>query len=323
MEGAQIIDFNWRYIYVYEALLKYSRFTREELIGYTVMERYPGIEKTDLFKTFRNACTSALLCTWKMNFFFPDNSMGWYELSFQPIPDGIFILSVDITERKRGDEKIKKLNADIALREKRFRSIIESSSDIISLTDKNFTTFYRSPSTERITGWTHQEREGKEATGLLHKDDMPAFTNKLQLCLNRPGEPIPVSFRSLHKNGYYVWLEGTITNLLDDESLGAIITNLQDVSLRKTSEEKLVLSERTYRTIASSIPGTVICLLDADYRYLLIEGDMLEKLGYAKEKLLGKTIKEALPPDRYNQVLPNFERVFAGETFAIEDSGQK
>jgi HD-GYP domain-containing protein (c-di-GMP phosphodiesterase class II) len=34
-------------------------------------------------------------------FVYPDGSIGWFELSLQPVPEGVFILSIDMTERKR------------------------------------------------------------------------------------------------------------------------------------------------------------------------------------------------------------------------------
>ena len=47
---------------------------------------------------------------------FPDGSTGWYELSIQPAPDGILILSSDATARKRGELEIRALNAELEQR---------------------------------------------------------------------------------------------------------------------------------------------------------------------------------------------------------------
>ncbi len=107
MEGAQIINFNWEYIYVNDALLQYSKFSREELIGHTVMKRYPGIENAPIFKVFERCMYGREAIHLENEFEFPDGSTGWFELSYQPIPDGIFILSVDITERKRAELQLK------------------------------------------------------------------------------------------------------------------------------------------------------------------------------------------------------------------------
>ena len=38
-------------------------------------------------------------------FTFPDGSKGWFELRIHPVPKGIFILSIDITERKKAEQQ--------------------------------------------------------------------------------------------------------------------------------------------------------------------------------------------------------------------------
>ena len=113
IEGVQIHDFNWRYIYVNDALVTYSKYSREELLGYTPMEKYPGIEQTDLFKVLERCMNERAAEHLESEFVFPDGSKGYFELSLQPVPEGIFILSVDITKRKLAEEGIKKLNVEL------------------------------------------------------------------------------------------------------------------------------------------------------------------------------------------------------------------
>jgi len=113
LEGVQIHDFNWRYLYVNDSLVKYSKYSREELLGYTIMEKYPAIEQSDLFKTMQQCMDSRVAEHLESEFVFPDGSKGYFELSLQPVPEGIFILSFDITERKHAEEGIKKLNAEL------------------------------------------------------------------------------------------------------------------------------------------------------------------------------------------------------------------
>ena len=54
IEGCQIIDYDWRYVYVNEAAAKQGRKTKEELLGYTMMQVYPGIDRTEMFSHLRN-----------------------------------------------------------------------------------------------------------------------------------------------------------------------------------------------------------------------------------------------------------------------------
>lgn len=107
MEGFQVISFDWRYLYVNDAVVKQSKCTKKELLGHTMMEKYPGIENTSMFKTLQRCMKERVSIHFENEFTYPDNSKDWFELSVQPIPEGIFILSIDITERKKAEQQRK------------------------------------------------------------------------------------------------------------------------------------------------------------------------------------------------------------------------
>src|SRR5947208_1301830 len=98
LEGIQVHDFNWKYVYVNDALVKYSRCPREELIGYTLQEKYPGIEQTELWQVLQCCMKNRVAKLFETMFVFPDGGRAFFELSIQPVPEGIFILSIDKTE---------------------------------------------------------------------------------------------------------------------------------------------------------------------------------------------------------------------------------
>lgn len=110
MEGCQIIDFDWRYVYINEVAAAQGRRAPEELLGHTMMEMYPGIEQTELFAALRECMDRRIPRRMDNRFVFPDGSVGWYELSIQPASEGIFILSTDITRRKQTEQEILHLN---------------------------------------------------------------------------------------------------------------------------------------------------------------------------------------------------------------------
>lgn len=110
MEGCQIIGFDWKYIYVNDVVAAQGRRKPEELIGHTMMEMYPGIENTELFLVLQECMEKRTTRRLENQFIFPDGNVGWFELSIQPAREGIFILSTDITERKRSEGQIRELN---------------------------------------------------------------------------------------------------------------------------------------------------------------------------------------------------------------------
>ena len=54
LEGCQIIDYDWRYIYINDTAALHGRRKPEELLMRTIMEMYPGIEDTNLFTVLRD-----------------------------------------------------------------------------------------------------------------------------------------------------------------------------------------------------------------------------------------------------------------------------
>jgi PAS domain S-box-containing protein len=113
LEGIQIHDFNWRYIYVNNALVSYSHYQKEELLGFTLMEKYPGIENSTLFKVLERCMKERINEHFETEFAFPDGSKADFELSIQPIPEGLFILSIDRTEHKKAEREIRSLNENL------------------------------------------------------------------------------------------------------------------------------------------------------------------------------------------------------------------
>jgi PAS domain S-box-containing protein/putative nucleotidyltransferase with HDIG domain len=108
LEGCQIISFDWHYLYVNDVVANQGRVAKDKLIGQTMMDVYPGIDETPLFTTLRHSMKERKPVRMENEFTYPDGEKGWFELSIEPVAEGLFILSVDITERKRAEEAIQK-----------------------------------------------------------------------------------------------------------------------------------------------------------------------------------------------------------------------
>ena len=110
IEGAQIIGFDWRYLYVNDSVLRHGRTTREAMLGKTMMEVYPGIENTEVFARLKECMEKRVRHRMDNEFVYPDWDKGWFRLSMQPVSEGIFVLSEDITEQKHAEEQLRQAN---------------------------------------------------------------------------------------------------------------------------------------------------------------------------------------------------------------------
>ncbi len=101
LEGCRVVDFNWKYLYANEAATRHVGVALERMVGRTMMDVYPGIENSEIFRTYRRVMEERIPQHFEAEN--PAGSQRWYELRVTPVPEGIFIMSLDITERRRAE----------------------------------------------------------------------------------------------------------------------------------------------------------------------------------------------------------------------------
>lgn len=108
MEGCQIISFDWKYLYLNEVAVNHSRTEKDKLMGKTMLDAFPGIEDTEIYNHISRCMKERIHYRLENEFVYPDGEKKWFKLSIEPVPEGVFILSNDITEQKHLQEELKK-----------------------------------------------------------------------------------------------------------------------------------------------------------------------------------------------------------------------
>ncbi|MCB9685976.1 MAG: PAS domain-containing protein [Alphaproteobacteria bacterium] len=111
LEGLQVLSPDWTYLYVNESAARHGRSTSRQLLGRSMFECYPGIEKTPLFATMTRCMEERVPVEFDNEFTYPDGSTAWFELRMRPVPQGVVVLSLDVTERRRLDDRLKRAQA--------------------------------------------------------------------------------------------------------------------------------------------------------------------------------------------------------------------
>ncbi|HLV21363.1 MAG TPA: ATP-binding protein [Polyangiaceae bacterium] len=113
MEGCQILDFEWRYTYLNDVAARHNRRPNAELLGRRMQAAWPGIEDTPVFAMLKRSLEERVALHEEVEFRFPDGSSGWFDVRSQPVPEGIFVLSIDIGKRKRAETALRELNESL------------------------------------------------------------------------------------------------------------------------------------------------------------------------------------------------------------------
>jgi diguanylate cyclase (GGDEF)-like protein/PAS domain S-box-containing protein len=123
--------------------------------------------------------------------------------------------------------------------EARFATLVQNSSDLITVLSDEHTIIYQSPSIERVLGYTADDVTGRSFSELLHPDEQGRLLRRLTDGAGASGRDEVISCLLAHKDGSLRHFEILQTDLLGDSAVGGIVLNGRDVSERKAFEEQL------------------------------------------------------------------------------------
>jgi PAS domain S-box-containing protein len=108
-------------------------------------------------------------------------------------------------------------------------SLREKSSEVISLVTATGKVIYTSASSASVFGYLPEEMVGLDSFDLIHPADRNHSRRALGAVLARPPGPRRIRARVRRKDGEYCWVDGAISNFLDEPRLGAIMVNCHEI----------------------------------------------------------------------------------------------
>jgi PAS domain S-box-containing protein len=140
----------------------------------------------------------------------------------------------DITQRKRLENILKD-------NERKFRALIENSSDVILILGENFKINYASPSSRRILGYDPESLLGKSLLEIIDSRNIDMLNGFLSETISMKGINHTLeSLRIINAQGNYIFGEVVGVNLLEDPIVNGIIINFHDITKRKITEMELI-----------------------------------------------------------------------------------
>lgn len=226
----------------------------------------------------------------------------------------------DITEKIKAESILKES-------ERKFRTLIENATDIISMFDAEGKIIYISPSVERILGYRNEDVMGLSIFNFLHPSELEPAIETFKKITTEAIISSPLRFRVRHKDGSWRHLEAVFNNLIGDPQINAVLMNARDITA-------IVSAEKKYRNLFEESKD-VVYIADPNGRIIDINPAGVELFGFSsKEEILKVNMKELYfnPEDRQkfkeaiekNGYVKDFEIVLKkknGERIIVLDTG--
>jgi PAS domain S-box-containing protein len=158
---------------------------------------------------------------------------------------GLCAIARDITERMKTERALRKSEEVLHL-------ITDNMIDIVSYINANGTVRYISPSFKHELGWDVEDIIGKNATDLIHKDDVRRTLRTARNAIKNSLTVFRTEYRYRHRNGSYLWFESVFRVLYENMAYAGVVFGSRNIDKRKKTEEELKRRERILLGIAEA-----------------------------------------------------------------------
>jgi PAS domain S-box-containing protein len=278
---------------VNDRALEMSGATRAQLIGASIVDLSgPDAPLEIIADCLSRAQAGATLCLEWQNRRFDDNTAFPTEVTLRQVSFGdrtVLLAGVrDIRDRKR-------IEAELAESEAKFRRLVEGAQDLIWSVDSNRQLTYLSPQFEVLFGWEASEWLGQLCDGLIHPDDAATVVSDFWQQAAAGQQPGTLEFRHRHRQGHYIWVRSNGTPIFDAEGNFAGIQGIMsDISDRKQAEQALRDAKERYESILScTIEGFFALNVDDQPGQILEANEAFcQMMGYRRSELLQMAIPD-------------------------------
>jgi two-component system cell cycle sensor histidine kinase/response regulator CckA len=215
-------------------------------------------------------------------------------------------------ERERAQAEKIRAESALAASERRFRSLVQNSSDLVTIVAPDGAILYASDSAHRIVGYAPSDLVGTSLLEYLDRDDVEPVRGLLQNSNGKPSVAGPIEFCLRRADGTPVWLEAVGTNLLTDTTIRGIVLNARDVSERKRADRELRESEERYRDLFDNA-SDLVCMAAPDGALLYVNKAWQEGTGYGADEIDQMQLLDIVHPDSVGHYHTVIGRVLAGE----------
>jgi PAS domain S-box-containing protein len=169
----------------------------------------------------------------------------------------------------------------------------------------------------KLTGYAREDVIGRNCRFLQgDSTDQEGLTALRSAIAN--GEPATVRIRNQRKDGAAFLNELRLSPVRDDSGRVTHFVGIQtDVTAATEAENALRDSEAMMRLVLNNVPSRIV-YTDSDLNYRVANRQFKDWYHPGIDNVIGLNVKDVLPPDLYEQLLPLMKQALAGEAVTFE-----
>ena len=187
-----------------------------------------------------------------------------------------------------------KIGKTLLQNEKRFRALIENSTDglVVCSTDRQIQDL--SSAGQKIIGYSKEDLVEVLREDLIHPEDLANAREAFEKVQVQPNAIVSLEYRFMLPDKQYIWLDSSFHNLLFEPSVKGIVEHFKNISDRKAAEESIKVSEEKYRYLYNNNPDLIIIWDLESNKILDVNDTAMAFLGFSNEEFLDKNITDLL-----------------------------
>ncbi len=230
--------------------------------------------------------------------------------------DELIKLRQQVNELEKSEIQHKQAEEVLRESEALYRSLLESTRDIIFTTSSDFTITFLSPAFETIIDWPREQWLGKNFLSLVHPDDLSLPLEIYQRIFNREMPPPSFELHVLSKSGDYIAMEFIIIPQIRDGKVVSYLGIAHDITGLKRAKEALQQCDEKYRNLIENIQDGIFLIQDDKIQFA--NEAFARMFGFTVEKVIGKDFREFVAPEDLEMVINRYHGKEAGENITRE-----
>ena len=243
VDAITFLDRDWRITFINQRSAELLGGSREVLLGRNLWDCTLGAASGRAFDEFHRAMRDQVSVVFELL----SRSAGRVlQCLALPSPEGLFVITRDVSAtgavamagapQGLGPSMRPIVVEALQSSERRFRALIENSLDALLMVDAHGHALYASPRVFGEDGLLPLNSVGMGLLEHVHPADRERAREDFLHVVAEPGRTISSSYRVRHRNGRWIWIEGTAQNRLHDPAVRAIVINCRDVTEQREAE---------------------------------------------------------------------------------------